>query len=1761
MLTCINFTQVSENDGEGEKLGFEKLNNNNNGSPQAAKDGSYLSTRTSRTRGGIQETHERGGSWVDDFDDLKSIESKSNLSFIQNHILARNYFRLNSSFSNFSESFEGTDGTQINSYNSAYSVWTNADSGKCDVEIDTAQNYDGSSSLLINMTQWSKRTYVERSVNFSKPVLELTFFIRIYCGPLSRDAHVGSANSFLLKSGSNLVAGIDFYGRNIRYPNSGGSTSTFISPTHSTWHMVRMVIYKNNGAYSKYDFDVWKTNNLQSPIVSKRSVNVFSTGHSYIDNFNISMGTVWETPPPDPFYYVWYDDISIIETGFETNGILQSKPITLPTGMSWDSFTVNKTEPSGSSIDIHILNANNNQIIYGPITTNDEVDISSKVNSINFKSIKLRATFNSHGVVTPLLRGWGVSWNASNVWRDSFYEGLKADKQYLTSYNGEVWQSASKTDFYRYSGNPILPNGPTSSWDSNEVSRHWVIYNGTGYMMWFTGVDSSNKWEIGLATSSDGISWTKYSGNPVLTVGGSGTWESGYIGRPTVIFDGKEYIMIYQGKQSTNPKIGFATSVDGINWNKYPNNPVLDQGASGLWDERGVNCPNVFSDGVSYKLWFSGLTNGNNLKAGYASSYDCIHWTKYQNNPILTGPSGNGAGVGNMHVIPLGNQYYGWYNHDFGSYSEIYLAYSSDEVSWIKSSSNPVLRRGASSSWDSQSVHSPCIMFKNKQYYLYYSGRSSSATQQIGLAKSKFITNGVLTSKPIFIPAKHYYGKLIINKTEPAGSYINISILDGITGQTINNFKDITKESIDLSIISSIAHPAIKINATFESNGYRTPILHDWSINWTANMAPKIKDIDSIPILNRTYSEKIIINLTDPDEPECNLSLRVKYKAPSDLSWQTKYLIPPNFVIDHWECTFTPDAYAELGHYDFFFECNDSLQCIDSRTNLLFIEVVNNDPIIWNITTDKLNADVKRTNLIKININASDIETPANYLKFEIKYKSPVDIEWQTKYISDILYDIDHWEVEFTPARNQPLGRYIINITCRDNETGVYDHIIIYVLNNAPFPPELKILPDNPKTRDDLTVKVLNAEDIETPFNKLKFWYRWYRDNYYMSKYDNSTIIPASETTKDQTWRCVVYPFDGVELGSPSEVQTKILNSPPELVEELNVLEMFEDTPIVLNGTLMKIFDDPDNDTLEFSVTGKENIVVEIEQKNGSIKLIPSEDWFGTEFLTFSANDSFFDAKETVQIIVNPTNDLPIFSQIGNQYISDSSHELQFIVKQDSWLNLTIYIEDIDGDVERGMITYIPNITQSLNLYFRDHDNTLVFHPKNEDVGWHYINITITDNNETPTEYVWQHIKIRVLNVNDPPTVDIIIPENDLVVSKSDVISFKCVAQDIDLLVWNSAEQLKYRWYTNKTEFGNLGTTSELINISLPPGFYNFTVEVEDVYGAKAYDFVHIWVKELPEKEARPIEFQTNIYLWLGLLILFLVILLISILLFISKRKKKRVEAIGILPPQVLQPDAAYLPGTPSIAPGAQLAQPQIISAEPIPPAPTQELLGPRPTVATTAEPQAQLPPPQPTIAPEITEVEEQAGIDSKLSPREKIALLEERFVKGEVDQDVYLYLKAKFEMEAKPFEPAPQLPPPSTPIPTTVSPPPEPTIQPQTVTPSEITPPDQVEPVSEMPLDTELPSETTEQAGPQLPPLPAGAYQQTQPPQPQQVPQQYQPPQTQSQISQTQTQQPTQTQPTAQPQVQQVPQPQVQQAQQPEQLKVKKEQKSNSEK
>lgn len=216
----------------------------------------------------------------------------------------------------------------------------------------------------------------------------------------------------------------------------------------------------------------------------------------------------------------------------------------------------------------------------------------------------------------------------------------------------------------------VLSNGNPGDWDSSSISLGSVLWNGTAFLMWYTGTNGIKYpgGAVGLAFSTDGLNWVKYSGNPVLTPSALGS-DQKYIATPYVISLQLTYNMWYTGKSSASPnvnKILYATSFDGINWSKWPS-PVLTPSADPTaWDSNGVYSPSVIWNGQIFGLWYSGINQtGVVPRIGYSTSPDGGAWTRSANNPILSpGPAGSwdSAGVEQPSVVQAGASYMMFYD-------------------------------------------------------------------------------------------------------------------------------------------------------------------------------------------------------------------------------------------------------------------------------------------------------------------------------------------------------------------------------------------------------------------------------------------------------------------------------------------------------------------------------------------------------------------------------------------------------------------------------------------------------------------------------------------------------------------------------------------------------------------------------------------------------------------------------------------------------------------------------------------------------------------------------------------------------------------------------------------------------------------------------------------------------------------------------------------------------------------------------------------
>ncbi|MBN2366946.1 MAG: T9SS type A sorting domain-containing protein [Calditrichaeota bacterium] len=375
-------------------------------------------------------------------------------------------------------------------------------------------------------------------------------------------------------------------------------------------------------------------------------------------------------------------------------------------------------------------------------------------------------------------------------------------------HNSSAW---SQIIWTKCEKNPVLVAGRSGQWDDSGVIEPAVIFDGSHYHMWYTGADALSEPSlcIGYAMSKDGISWEKFEKNPVLEPGPAGNWDDVRIRTGCVLYEKEEFKMWYAGYDGRYYRIGYATSSDGIEWSTDPE-PVLEVGTSGQWDARFVTAPAVLHDEAGYHMWYAGSAEGtvNDMKIGYASSPDGIHWTKYDRNPVFV-PDEPWAktSVTTPHVIFRNDKFHMWYGGHSGAGSNWGTGYavSEDGINWSKFYKNPVLLHSNSGNWDDKESWGSRISFNemDNQFQLWYHGSSfnSDDTYAVGYATAPVnilipgevstIQGGIDMAREgdvVLVAAGHYYENINFKgKTITVASYF---LLDGDTAHISNTIID-----------------------------------------------------------------------------------------------------------------------------------------------------------------------------------------------------------------------------------------------------------------------------------------------------------------------------------------------------------------------------------------------------------------------------------------------------------------------------------------------------------------------------------------------------------------------------------------------------------------------------------------------------------------------------------------------------------------------------------------------------------------------------------------------------------------------------------------------------------------------------------------------------------------------------------------------------------------------------------------------------------
>jgi predicted GH43/DUF377 family glycosyl hydrolase len=127
------------------------------------------------------------------------------------------------------------------------------------------------------------------------------------------------------------------------------------------------------------------------------------------------------------------------------------------------------------------------------------------------------------------------------------------------------------------------------------------------FRMWYSGGEQNEPNSIGYATSADGLVWQKAAANPIFTADPASAWEKHKVTACQVVQQDGWHLMFYIGfRDEQHAQIGLARSRDGITaWQRLPANPILSP-TPGAWDADACYKPFAIQDGDRWLLWYNG---------------------------------------------------------------------------------------------------------------------------------------------------------------------------------------------------------------------------------------------------------------------------------------------------------------------------------------------------------------------------------------------------------------------------------------------------------------------------------------------------------------------------------------------------------------------------------------------------------------------------------------------------------------------------------------------------------------------------------------------------------------------------------------------------------------------------------------------------------------------------------------------------------------------------------------------------------------------------------------------------------------------------------------------------------------------------------------------------------------------------------------------------------------------------------------------------
>ena len=245
------------------------------------------------------------------------------------------------------------------------------------------------------------------------------------------------------------------------------------------------------------------------------------------------------------------------------------------------------------------------------------------------------------------------------------------------------------TNFRPVDGNPVFTAEP-GAWDAAIRERGWILRDGDQWRLWYTGYDGTREGrkKLGLATSPNGLNWTRHPDNPI--------YDDVWVEDMMIVPHEGRLFMFAEGEGDYAQQL---VSTDGLRWERVGTLDVRQEDGRPI-SPGPFGTPTVF---IEDGLWHLFYERGDQA-VWHATSRDRKVWTNVSDEPVLRpGPDAyDSSRIALNQIIRHDDRYYAFYHgtddRDAPALWTSNIAVSDDLGTWTKYPDNPLFPKDANRS-------------------------------------------------------------------------------------------------------------------------------------------------------------------------------------------------------------------------------------------------------------------------------------------------------------------------------------------------------------------------------------------------------------------------------------------------------------------------------------------------------------------------------------------------------------------------------------------------------------------------------------------------------------------------------------------------------------------------------------------------------------------------------------------------------------------------------------------------------------------------------------------------------------------------------------------------------------------------------------------------------------------------------------------------------------------------------------------------------